>query len=251
MKWPLITNRSRQKTKQRFVSTWPQIWSNSVEISIDCQNASAPLITSRQHSHSHSHSRPHDTIFILLILAIGLSVASIVGGIFDLKSRNFGVLNGDFNVFDIDFKVELKSCEWDVFNAYFNDYDVSSSTAIDTNGISPPPHRPAINSSPTGVGLSQTSVIDNDLCAVSPAILIITNENKRKIKYESGPPWRHKYTRTGYTTTPAIGAVFNFSLIGAVFNIFGDYFHENYYYDDIIDSMFIFFFYFYFYFFVN
>ena len=124
--WHLITNRSSQ-TKQRFVSMWPQIWSNSVEISIDCQNA-APLMASRQHSqHSHSHSRGHETIFILLILAIGLSVASIVGAIFDLKSRNFGVLNDDFNIFDIDFKLALKLCEWDIFNIDFNDYDVSSS----------------------------------------------------------------------------------------------------------------------------
>ena len=124
-----------------------------------------------------------------------MSVTSIVDGIFELKSREFGDINNIFKGLNIGLECD------------FND-DVSSSLAIDTNGLSPLSHQPAVNSSPTGVGLSQTSVIDNDLCAVSPAIIIITNENKSKIKYESGPSSRYKQTQTGYTTAPAIGVTY-------------------------------------------
>ena len=149
-------------------------------------------------------------IFILLFSVIGLAITSIFGG-----------FNNDFNVFDIDFKLESKLCEWNIFNNGFNDIfdisgagyiqsfnlcpngavgnvidinnifngDVLSSLVIDTNGLSPPPPQPAINSSPIGVGLSQISVINNDLYAVSPPpIIIITNK--------CGPSWGYKYTTT-------------------------------------------------------
>ena len=232
MKWPLIIDRSSQKTKQRFVSTWPQIWSKSVEIFVDC--SSAPLMTP---------PRSRQTTFILLIPPIVLAIGTIFGAAFQFKSRDFGGFYDDFNVFDIDFGLDLKSDECDVFNNDFNDCDVSStindtsgagyiqlfnlypigavgnvidlksrefsdinyifnglnigleydficdvssSLAMVTNGLPPPPPHPANNSSPTGAGLSQTSVIDNSH-AVSPAptaapVIII-------IKYESGPSW--------------------------------------------------------------
>ena len=52
---------------QRFVSTWSQIWPNSVEISLNCSNSTAPLCASSQ-------PRPHSTIFILCISAIVLAI---------------------------------------------------------------------------------------------------------------------------------------------------------------------------------
>ena len=125
--------------------------------------------------------------FDLAPTGVGLAQTSVNKYLFDFKSREFGDINNIFNGLHVGLECD--------FNG-----DVST-LAIDTNDLSPPPPQPAINSSPTGVGLSQTSVIDNDLYAVSPAlVIIITNKNKNKIEYESGP---------------AIGTVFNFSLNGA------------------------------------
>ena len=60
--------------------------------------------------------------------------------------------------------------------------------------------------------------------------------HENEIKYDSGQLWGHKYTQTGYATAPAIGTVFDFSLIGAGldgevgFNdIFDVYFNEKYF----------------------
>ena len=79
MKWSLIVDRSnQQRARQRFVFTWPHIWSKSVEISVDFPNKSAPLCA----SHATRPSRP------------------IFAAVFQLKSGDF---NG-FIFFDNDFE---------------------------------------------------------------------------------------------------------------------------------------------------
>ena len=91
-------------TRQRFVSTWPQIWSNSVEISVECPNASATLI---------APPYPTTTILFDLFWIIGIILLGIIFGecLFDNEINNekenekfeFGNLNNEFvNVFGND-----------------------------------------------------------------------------------------------------------------------------------------------------
>ena len=111
MMWPLIMYRSNHKTKQRFVSTWPQIWSKSVEISVDCENASAPLLA--------SPPRAPEMRFILCILAIVLSIATIFDAVFGLKSREFGFVDNVFNGFN-ESKLELECDLRDALSSHTN-----------------------------------------------------------------------------------------------------------------------------------
>ena len=50
-------------------------------------------------------------LFSAIVLAIASAIASTFGYVFDLKSHDFSGFCDDFNVFDIDFNLELKSCE--------------------------------------------------------------------------------------------------------------------------------------------
>ena len=167
MKWPLFVDRSSQKINQRFVSTWPQIWSNSVEISANC------TIT---------------TQFILFILAIGLAIATIFGQVFELKSGESGDFNEYFNVLNNDFKLDVE-CDF---------CDVLSSVTNTSNEISTTADTPAsgFNFCPTGVGLAKFDNVRYDLCAVlsAPATvaLVTTIENEKK----SVPNGPHTHTNT-------------------------------------------------------
>ena len=138
MKWSVIVDRSNQHVHQRFVSTWAQICSKSVEISVNRPVASTPpLIT----------LPPRQPRFILAILAIVLSIATIFGDLFESESRDVGGFNDCFNVLNNDFKLELE-CDL---------RDVLPSPIFNTIGATAHISAPVIDSNyqlgPTGVGL--------------------------------------------------------------------------------------------------
>ena len=49
-------------------------------------------------SHSHSPPLPHQIVFILLFLAIVLSIATMLSAVFDLESCEFDDFNNDFEL---------------------------------------------------------------------------------------------------------------------------------------------------------
>ena len=94
---PLFADRScQQTTSKRFVSTWPHIWSKSVEIFFNCHNASAPLCACSP----PRPSCPPRPILILLFSVIVLAIATIIDAVFELESRDFCDFNAGFNVFN-------------------------------------------------------------------------------------------------------------------------------------------------------
>ena len=148
---PLIADRSSQQATQRFVSTWPQIWSKSVEIS-DCDNACRP-------------SRPPHPTLILLFSAIVLAIATIIDVVFELKSRGFGDFNAGFNVFNNEINNE---CELGKRGLSIDEY---ASLCHHTSDIASPPNDTVFNFGPTGVGLREI-VVNGYLFDV------LLNENK-------------------------------------------------------------------------
>ena len=150
MKWPLIMDRSSQKTKQRFVSTWPQIWSKSVEISIDCLDASAPLITP-------SPLRSPQTRLILLFPVIVLVISGIFGRVFALESRDFAGFNIQNNVLNNEIKNECESEKSGLSNNEYHETHTRTHTHTAHTAA------PAIDTHdkicPTGVGLRDFDII--------------------------------------------------------------------------------------------
>ena len=178
-------------TKQRFVSTWPQIWSKSVEISF--QNACARSRT--------SPSRPHQTTFILIITASILAIASRFDAVLGIGSREFGDLKHCFHVLNNDFKLKLE-CDFDC--------DVSSSHARDTPDTIGVTHSPLYNFDSTGVLLAEVKNLKYDSSAVSTATTIttkITNENKNKMKYECDSNGPHTSARAQAKTQHSTASV--------------------------------------------
>ena len=123
-KWPLIAGRSSQQQKQRFVSTWPQIWPKSVEISVDAQNASTSLTVPPP----QSTSAPYPLIFVLFWIMFYV----IVNKEYDLSE----ISNESENEFELELDLEL---ECKNVNCYF--YDCGNLC----NGYYPTPRPPIID----------------------------------------------------------------------------------------------------------
>ena len=158
---------------QRFVSTWPQIWSKSVEISVDSSNVNAPLCASSQ-------------IFILLFPAIVVVIATIFSDIFDGFNNVFNVLNNEF--------------EWKKSGLSNNEYDVcgvlsSTNNTMDTL---------VFNYGPTGVGLRVFNINRYVFNAVLSAPTV-TNNNENEMIFGGGPSGDN--IQTTHSTAPSIERV--------------------------------------------
>ena len=195
-KWSLIVDRSnqRQTTKQRFVSSWAQICSNSEEISVNRPIEFISLITPLP------TGQPR---FILAILAIGLVIATIFKRVFGLESRDFGGFNNVFNVFVNENKWEKSSLRNN--ECYF--CDVLSSPLNDTIDVAVDTAAIAFNLCPIGVGLAEFAV-DGYLFSAglkAPAtVAVVTNENENKMKkqkWTKWTTWTNKYTYTNICTS--------------------------------------------------
>ena len=207
---PLIAGRLCQQTsRQRFVSTRPQIWLQSVEISINCSNPSVPLCA----------FRPPRSIFVVSFPIFIPLIATIIGCVFDLESRDFGGFDVDNNVLNNEANSNrIRKNGLRNNDCYF--CDVLSSPVNDTIGA---------DTCPTGVGLGQTIENEYDFNAVSTVTAIVTivqNENNSK---PSGP-YTHIRTQTQqqHTVAPAIDSndktsrtgvrLRDFDSIGCIFN---------------------------------
>ena len=94
--------------KQRFVSTWSQIWPKSVEISVNYSISSAP---------SNTPPSTRQPRFISFILSIGLAIETIFQRVFDLDSRNFGGFNNVLNALNNEYTLELECDLRDVLSS--------------------------------------------------------------------------------------------------------------------------------------
>ena len=136
------------------------------------------------HSHSHTHSppRPHQRIFVLSILAIVLTIATIFIEVFDLELCEFCGFNDVFNNLDNDF-------EWEKSGLNHNEYDLCdalSSPVVDTIGASPDTSSPALDVCPTGVGLTRFGDLEYYLIGVLSAPATVAIENEIKTRFDSG-----------------------------------------------------------------
>ena len=201
MKWQLIISRSclLQQARQRFVSTWAQICSKSVEISIDFPNESAPLC-------APCSSHP---ILFLLFSAIVSAIASIFAAVFPLKPGDFNGFNDYFNVFDNGF-------EWAKSGLSNNEYgvcDILLSPVFNTIGAAADTTATAFNLCPTPVGLEKFGDLGCDLFTVlsvqatETTITIIENKTK------SGPNGPHTQTQQ-QQAAPAIDSIDKISPTG-------------------------------------
>ena len=196
MKWLVIKDRSsQQQPKQRLISTWPQIWSKSVEISVNHSNANAPLMRP-----SAPHSRSHQGIFISLISAIVLPIGTIFGDILVGFKDYFSVLNDDF---DFELEYDLRG--------------VLSSHTNNTTGAPGYTQVPGFNLFPTGVGLAEFGDLGCDLCAVLSARAIVSTATTVTVANKSGSngPYTQTHTQTQqHRATPAIDRDDKLSLTG-------------------------------------
>ena len=190
MKWPLI-DRSSQRLTKRFVSTWPHIWSKSVEIFVYCSNASAPLMRP-----SPPHSRSHQGIFISIISAIVLPIGTIFGDILVGFKDYFSVLNDDF---DFELEYDLR----DVLPSHTNN-------TIGAPGYTPVPR---FNLFPTGVGLAEFGDLGCDLCAVISAAGIVPTVTTVIVANKSGINGPHTQTHTQTQQHRATPDIFIFCFV--------------------------------------
>ena len=111
------------------------------------QTEGEPTQYKDSHSHSHSHhpSRPPRPILFLLISAIVLAIATIIGAVFELKSRDFAGFNDYFNVFNNEYELENSDLSNDEYG----------SLCHHTSDITSPPNNTGFNLCPTGVGLRE------------------------------------------------------------------------------------------------
>ena len=93
-------------------------------------------------------SRPRPTRFILLFSAIILSIATIFGDIFGIKSRESAGFNNVFDVLNNGFKLELECCSRDVL----------SPPLFDTIGAPSDTPAAGYNFGPTGAGLHEFNI---------------------------------------------------------------------------------------------
>ena len=94
----------------------------------------------------------------------------VIGCIFELKSLEYGDFNDKIDGFGFTSELEYE-LEWDAFRI--------TSPANETIRTMPHTLAPAFNSTPTGVGSCQTSVIGCDLIAVLSAITIATTKTNK------------------------------------------------------------------------
>ena len=132
---PLIADRSNQQETQRFVSTWPHIWSNNVEIFFNHQNA--PLCA--------CPSRP---LLILLFAAIVLAIATIFGAGFGLIPRGFAGFNVENNSFN-------NECELEKSGLINKEY---GSLCHNTNDLTMRPNDTVFYFGPNGAGLCECNL---------------------------------------------------------------------------------------------
>ena len=222
MKWPLIVDRSCQQATKMSKKSPPTPDGDSNH---PCTIASAAL-SSRQ----RQYHRARQTIFILLILAIGLLV--------------FGVIPRENVIFDVEnngnnFLYEYE-CEF-----YCDALSSQVSNASDTIGAAT---APSSNCGPGCVGPGEFNVNGCHLSAVLPATTIATIATtvgiENDIIFDSGHTRHTPQPGSDITAPPhTIDRTSEFNVNEYVFNenefnneinnIFDIYFNENYYDNDI------------------
>ena len=156
------------------------------------------------HSNSHSHSAPraYPTPFVLFILAIVLTIATIFTEIFDLYSREFCGFNDVFNDLDDDFELEksgLNHTEYDLC-------EVLSSPLFDTVDAAAYTSAPVFNLRPKVVGLTGFGDLECYLIDVLLAPAVVTNENEIEIRFDSGCTLLGQCTQSQTQHTTAAGS---------------------------------------------
>ena len=133
------------------------------------------IILARKGAASNKHDIPTIIANIIVITNnIYLIYFEAIRCIFELKSLEYGDFNDKISGFDFTFELEYE-LEW-IFRI----------PTIETIRTMPHTLAPAFNSTPTGVGSCQTSVIGCDLIDVLSAITIATtkrNKNENELKY--------------------------------------------------------------------
>ena len=125
---------------------------------------------------SHFHSLPAAILFVLCIAAILLSIATRIECLFNSDSREPGDSRHDLNVFDDECKLQ-KSGLNDELDFNF-DFDVLTSTAVDTIGATVNTLAPLFNYTATGVASHKINDLGYEFNAVLvlAAVTIVTNE---------------------------------------------------------------------------
>ena len=159
MKWALISTRSTQETKQRFVSTWSQIWPNSVEIFFNCSNHSAPLCATPKNPTPY----PPIPIAYVLFWIIGMILIGIIFG------NIFGGFNNVFNGLNNEYKLE---CGGALLLNAANTTNTNSATGVAI--------RTTINLTNSGVGLGLKNEFGpaQIIATTYTATTIVTNKNR-------------------------------------------------------------------------
>ena len=203
MNWHLITNRSSQQQTNKSEKNPPTL-------------GAEPVLNSNSHFHSHCHSpRPHEIIYILLFLAIVLSIATMLSAGFDLESCKVDDFNNDFNVLNNDFELEksgLNNNEYDLC-------DVLPSPVFDTFCAAAHIPPAVFEFNGTRTGLREFGDLEYDFNAVLSATRTVTtvpNENEIRMKNKSGPHGPHTYPQTQqqHATAPVIDSDDNFCPTG-------------------------------------
>ena len=202
--WPLITDRSSQQQANEGEKSPPT-------------PGGEPMLNSNSNSNCHSRSppRPHQIIFILLFLAIILSIATMLSDVFNLESCEFDDFNNDFNVLNNDFELEksgLNNNEYDLC-------DVLPSPVFDTIGAAAYTPPAVFEFIETRTVLFEFGDLEYDFNAVLSATTTVTtvpNENEIRMKNKSGPHGPHTYPQTQqqHATAPVIDSDDNFCPTG-------------------------------------
>ena len=201
-----------------------------------------PSIVTRSAADAPSpHTRPNEIMFILVLLAIGLPIASV----FELESRDFGDLRNVFYLFSNEFKMKLE-CHSDADASFSHTFDT-----MDSIGVT---HAPSFNFGPTSVGLANFNSLESDSSAALTATAtatILTKKNENKMKYKSGSIGQHTNAEAQPETEHSSAPVINkkgkigapgvesreFDNIGCIFNGGMDAIDLHY---DMLSGMFIF-----------
>ena len=190
MNWHLITEgSSQQKANKGKKSLW---------------KGGEPMLSCNSNCNSNSHSPPRQAIFILLFVAIVLSIATILNPVFGFKSREFGDFNNDFNVLNNDFELEQNG----LIDNEYGLCDVLQSPVFDIIGVAaytPPAVFEFIK--------KRTELLHEfgDLATT------VTNENDIGMKNKSWPNGQHTNTQTQqqqHTAAPVIDSDDNFGATG-------------------------------------
>ena len=161
---------------------------------------------SNSHSHSHAHSapRPHQTIFVLFILAIVLTIAAIFTEVFDLDE--FCGFNDVFNDLDDDFELEKSDLNGNAYglcevSPVFDTFGAAGDTSQYIYYI--------FDLCSIGVGLTGFGDLEYYFLGVLSAPAV-TNGNEIKMRFDRGCTlWRQctqtqSQTQQQNTAAPAI-----------------------------------------------